>query len=98
MTECRRQASDDVESAALPEPHRPLVGADHEVELHGPEPSRGGGGERMLTHQAGDTAARRPGRGHVSAIGHMRTAASLVRAQVVGPDDVAVLFGHEDLM
>ena len=34
VMEGRRQPPDDLEAARLPQPHRPIVGADDEIELH----------------------------------------------------------------
>jgi hypothetical protein len=58
------KAADDLKAEALPQVHGALVGADHEVELHGQEATPARLLQRMLGHLAGDASAalRRVGR------------------------------------
>src|SRR5215469_1940033 len=56
----------------------------------------------MCAHGSGDAFACGSCSRHVSAVGHVGATAALVRAKVVGSEDVlavfALIFGYEDLM
>src|SRR5258707_11005763 len=56
MGEGLREAAHDGEAEALPEPHRALVAADDEIELHGAEAAPPRLAPRVLAHGAGDAA------------------------------------------
>src|SRR5258707_9781364 len=66
MGEGLREAADDGEAEALPEPHRALVAADDEIELHGAKTSAPRVRERVLAHGGGDPASARRGPRHVA--------------------------------
>jgi hypothetical protein len=57
MLERIRQAADELEAAALPQPDRAFVAADDEVELHRPEPAGPRSRERVRAHRARDAAS-----------------------------------------
>ena len=87
-----------LEPEALPDPYRPVVGAHHEVELHGAESARPSRLQRMRAHRPRQPAARCPPGGHIPAVGHVRPAALLIGVQEVSSRDLAVEFGDENLM
>ena len=91
------QPAHNVEPQRLPEPDRPLVAADDEIELHCTKPAGAGDLERMGVHLPGYPAACRLGRGHVTAIADVPSAARLVGADIVGTDDAIAVVHHERL-
>src|SRR3984885_5139270 len=80
-----RQTTHRGKAERLPEPHRPLVCAHNEVELHRAEATLARYFQRMQTHRASYTAPHRLLRCHIAAIGHMRAAATLVGAENIRP-------------
>jgi len=89
-------AADDFKAHALPKEDGTFIGADHDVELHGQETADARLVQRMPAHGPGDTAARRPGYGHVSAIGDVRSGAGVVGAQIVRADDFVLMECDKD--
>ena len=93
-----RKPAYDLEIQRLPQPHRPLIGTDHEIELHGPEAALARMGKRVLVHEARDTLARRFRRGHIAAIAHMISTASLIGLDVIGADNAAAVISDEGFL
>ena len=87
----RRGAADNREAHRLPQADGALVGRDHEIELHGAEAACLRAHERVYAHRPRDAASRCARRDHVAAIGDMRPAARIVRAQIIGADYLAIL-------
>src|SRR6516225_3287859 len=92
------QPPHNLESETLPEPHRPFVAADHEIELHRSKTSALCMFERMCAHGPCHSLTARVGSRHVAAICHMRPATRLIGAQKVGPEPAPILLGHKHLM
>jgi len=92
------KAADSLEAEALPEEQGALVGLDYEIELHGVVASLSGVFERMGAHGSSDSFAGEGRGGDVAAVGYVGAAALLIGAEVVGADDLASVFGHEDFM
>lgn len=86
--------ADDFKTHALPEPDGAFIAADHDVELHGQKAALAGAIKGVAAHGLGDSAACGPGGSHVSAVGDVRSVASLVGAKVVRSDDFTV--DHRD--
>src|SRR5262250_588718 len=86
-----RQPPNNLESEALPQPHGSFVVAYHEIKLHCAKPTTLRVLQGVRAHGPRHTLASSTCRGHVAAIGHVRTAAILIRAQKVSPDHVALV-------
>src|SRR5262249_3297533 len=86
------------EAIRLPRPNRALVGADDEIELHGAEAAVSRARKRMFEHRTREAAPLRGLCGHVTAVRDVAAATRLVRAQEVGPQNHASVFGDEDLV
>ena len=95
MLEGSRKAAGNLESEALPKPDRALVGADHEVELHGAEAASFCVFERMAAHGARYSSAGGANIGHVAAIGYVRASAFLIGMHVIGADYLSVVLRDE---
>lgn len=93
-----RQPADNFELQTLPQTHGALVRADDEIKLHGAEAEGFGVLERMQAHRASDAASGGPRCGHVAAIRDVRTAASLIRAQIIRSDNFAIFFRNENFV
>src|SRR5215472_13322910 len=72
------KAAHNFETETLPQPDSPLVGADHEVELHGAKSALACSLQRVRTHRASHPAARSVRRRHVAAIGNVCATAFLI--------------------
>lgn len=83
---------------ALPKLYGPLIRTDHKVELHRPEAGAFCMIFGMKTHRSGNTFARGMRCRHVPAVADVRSAATLVGAQVVSAQNLAGVFGDEDLV
>src|SRR5260370_7472680 len=97
MLEGAGEPPDNLKAKALPQPHGTLIGADHEIVLHGATSALPRAVQRIRAHRPGHAAARRLDCGHIAAIGDVRSATPLVRLQAVGSDDVAIFFRDENL-
>ncbi len=95
MQKSSRKASGNFESKTLPEPHGPLVGADHKIELHGPESAGLSAFERMSAHGARHAPAGGARGSDVTAISHVRSSALLISMQKVRADYFIVFFSDE---
>src|SRR5260221_1215877 len=93
-----REPADNLESEATPQVYRRYVGADHKIDLHGPEAALAGSRKRVLAHRARHPASCRPRRGDITAIGHVRAAALLVGLQKIRANNLGVLFRDEDFV
>jgi hypothetical protein len=91
------QAANGVEAQTLPKSYGPRVGADNKVELHRPKTAAARIFERVLAHLAPNATPCRVACCYVAAVCHMRAAAELICAQVIGPEQTAVLLGNECL-
>src|SRR5215469_9690515 len=98
MAEGVGQPPDSRKTATFPQLDGALVGCDDEVELHGAETARPRCVERMHAHGECYAAAGCIGSGDVTAIGDVRAAAALIRLQIIGADNRAVVFGDEEFM
>lgn len=98
MVEGKWQPPDDLEPEFLPETHRPLVRAHHEVELHAPISARSSVSQGVLAHKPCDAASGGSGAHHEAAVADVATTARLVRTHVVGPQDDPVLLDNEGLL
>ena len=96
MVERLGQGAGDGKPAGLPESDRPHIGGDDEIELHGAKPIAARFLKRMRAHRPRDPVAHGIRRDDVAAIGDVRSAASVVGAQIVGADHAIILDGHED--
>ena len=81
-----------------PEPHGSLVGAHHEVELHGAKATLRGIPQRVFAHGGRDTLAARIRSRRVTAVCDMRAAAALIGVQIVGSRDAALHLGDEHVV
>src|SRR5215467_4236648 len=93
-----RQTANDCKTEALPQANGTLVGADHEIVLHGPEAAFAGAFQRMGAHSASHTASHSFGRCDVSAIRNVCPTALLIGPQNVRPDNPVVFFGDENFV
>jgi hypothetical protein len=93
-----REPADDGKAEVLPQPDGPFVGSDDEVELHGCEATGARLIERMRAHGPGHAAPKCVWRDYVTAIGHMRAAASIIGAQIIRANDRALILGGENRM
>src|SRR5262245_11407077 len=91
------QAANGVEAQTLPKSYGPLVGADDKVELHRPKTAAARIFERVLAHLAPNAAPCRVARCYVAAVRYMGAATKLIGAQIIGPEQPAVLLGNECL-
>src|SRR5580658_976696 len=92
MQERSRQPADNFKSKALPQPHGALVGAHHKIKLHRAKSPLLGNAQRMRAHGSRYAAAKRPRRGHVSAIRDVRATALLICAQIIRGKNFAIFF------
>ncbi|MNM83280.1 hypothetical protein D3C81_953370 [compost metagenome] len=90
-----RQAPDHLETELLPQGHRHLIARHHRVELHGQKTLFAGQALRVLAHQPGHTASTGGVADHVAAIAHMIARAGGIGLEVVGTEQLAILFGHQ---
>src|SRR3984885_15044212 len=98
MQKRSRQTTHRGEAERLPEPHRPLVCAHNEVELHRAEATLARHFQRMQTHRASHAAPHRLLCGHVPAICHMRAAATLIGAKEIRAESRSIFLSHEYFM
>ncbi len=92
------QPAHNRKAAALPQPYGILVCSHHKIELHGPKCTRFRAFDGMFAHHPRKASSLRRCRGHVAAIGHVRSAALLIRLQKISADDFSILFGDKHLM
>jgi hypothetical protein len=78
MLEGFRQTPHSLKAQAVPQPHGPLIGAHHEVELHGPKTALPRPLDRVKAHRPRNPASLRAARGHISAVGHVASSAPLI--------------------
>ena len=78
MPERQGQSANFFKAVSVPDPDRAFVSTDDEIELHGAEAAFFCPGEGMFEHEAGDTSALRRRRRHVSTIGDVIPASSLI--------------------
>src|SRR6267142_1915098 len=92
------KAPDYFKFEPLPQTHGALVGAHHEVKLHGAKPALPCAFQRMRAHGARNPAPRCRSSRHVSAVCNVPAAALLVCSQEVCADNLPVFFRHEVFM
>src|SRR5690242_9731096 len=85
MHEGARQSADNAEVASLPQLHRAFVRRHDEIELHRLKAARPRLVERVHAHRPRNAAPEGVAPAHVPAVRHMRAAAPIVRAQIIGP-------------
>ena len=78
------QDADDPEALALPALDAGLVGAHHQVELHGPEPQPQGLRQGVAAQAAADALPSPLVGHHEAGVGHVGTKGGRVRTEVVG--------------
>src|SRR6266446_1233027 len=98
MSKHPRQGPHDGEPTALPQPYRPLVAGDDEVELHGREAALTCVVKRMGAHHPCHPSTGSIGRNDVTAVGHMAAAAAIVGAQEIRSENSLPCFGDENIM
>ena len=89
------KASHDLEPHPLPQADCAFVGADDEVELHGPIPTSSSVGERVFAHAAGDASTHRRSTCHITAVTYVVPATALVWPHIISPEDFAVILDDE---
>src|SRR5882757_11178157 len=92
------EPANNFKSEAAPQVNSRFVGANHEIELHGPEATLAGSIERVCAHRATYAAACRPRSSGITAVGYVGTAALLVRLQKIGAKHVSVLNRGVDIV
>jgi hypothetical protein len=92
------EVAHDPKPVFLPEPDRPVIGADHEVELNCPEIPAASMLHGMLAHCTRYSAPCGRRRGHVTAIRDVGAPTPLVCPQIVCAENDAAIFRDEDFV
>lgn len=90
--------TDYLEPELLPQTNSALIRFDNKVELHGPESLTTGMFHRMDTHHTRHALSGRRGRGHITAVRNVRTAAPLICSQVISTHYRTTAFRDKDFM
>ena len=96
VQKCTRQRPDNLEPVPFPETHGAFIRTNDEIELHRAKAGSGSTDERIAAHCTCHAAPVCKRRGHVSAVGYMRPATLLIRAENVCAENDAVVLGNEN--
>src|SRR5712675_1330107 len=92
------KTANNFKSEAAPQVNSRFVGANHKIELHGPEAALAGSIKRVRAHRAAYAAACRPRSGGITAVRYVGTAPLLIRLQKIGAKHVSVLNRGVDIV